>query len=283
LIVVEQNGRPRCIAPWFAEHGMVFNICPEDQLDFVGRASGPQEVALILRCVLEAVPGFQGLKLYFIPRSSPTMEILRSAADSLGFVSFEENVLALPRLDLADQPDLAIRHTRKKSLLRHENYFRRTGLLQVHHMSTAADIRPQLEEFFAQHIARRGVTASPSLFLELRQRDYYHDVVTTIGPKGWLRFTRIDWNGRAIAFHFGLSYRGRYLFGIPSFDIALSQHSPGEVLLRQLLLAAIEEKANSFDFGIGDEAYKYRFATSEARLVTCGIYPKSSCEREGPR
>ena len=151
----------------------------------------------------------------------------------------------------------------------------------MHHTSTAADIRPQLEDFFAQHNARRGATESPSLFAEPRQRDYYHNVVTTIGPKGWLRFTRIEWNGRAIAFHLGLSYRGRYLFGIPSFDIELAQHSPGEVLLRQLLLAAIEEKASTFDFGIGDEAYKYRFATSEAQLVTWGIYPKSMCAREG--
>ena len=86
----------------------------------------------------------------------------------------------------------------------------------------------------------------------------------------------LTWNGRAIAFHFGLSYRRRFLFGIPSFDIELQDHSPGEVLLRQLILAAIEEGATVFDFGPGEEAYKYRFATSEVRLVTWGIYPKQS-------
>ena len=45
---------------------------------------------------------------------------------------------------------------------------------------------------------------------------------------------------------FGASYAGRYLFGIPSFAIEFSRHSPGEVLLRQLILAAIEEGAESF-------------------------------------
>ena len=283
LIVVERNGRPACIAPWFVEHGMVFNICPEDQLDFVGRLSGPNEIEALFRYVLEAVPEFQGLKLYFIPQSSPTTEFLKAAANRLDLACFEENAFPSPRLDLAAEPELAIRHTRKKSLLRHENYFHRMGNLQTHHMSAASEIIPHLEEFFAQHIARRSATPSPSLFAEPKQRDYYHRIVNTIGPKGWLRFSRIDWNGRAIAFHFGLSYRGRYLFGIPSFDIELAQHSPGEVLLRQLLLAAIEEKATTFDFGIGDEAYKYRFATSEVRLVTWGIYPKSSSQREGIR
>ena len=92
---------------------------------------------------------------------------------------------------------------------------------------------------------------------------------------GWLRFTCITWNDRPIAYHFGLCYRGRYLFGIPSFAIDLARYSPGEVLLRQLLIAAIEEGAHTFDFGIGDEAYKYRFATDVVQLRTWGLYPQS--------
>ena len=97
-----------------------------------------------------------------------------------------------------------------------------------------------------------------------------------IGPTGWLRFTRVEWNDRPIAFHFGLCFHRRFLYGIPSFDIAMERHSPGNVLLRHLLLAAIEEDAAVFDFGLGEEEYKYGFATGEVRLVTLGIYPKSS-------
>jgi hypothetical protein len=52
--------------------------------------------------------------------------------------------------------------------------------------------------------------------------------------------------------------------------------TPGEVLLRQLIRAAVEEGADVFDFGIGDEAYKYRFATGQEQLITWGIYPMSS-------
>jgi CelD/BcsL family acetyltransferase involved in cellulose biosynthesis len=283
LIVVEQDGHPICIAPLFADHGMIFNICPEDQLDFIGRAPGTHAMEAILECMLDRVPDFQGLRLYFVPQSSPTNESLRIVADHLGLVCFEENAFSSPRLDLTAEPALAISKTRKKSLLRHENHFRRTGQLSVRHTSSEAEILPQLDEFFSQHIARRSATHAPSLFVEPRQREYYRSIVTKIGPKGWLRFTRIEWNSRAIAFHFGLSYRGRYLFGIPSFDIELARHSPGEVLLRQLMLDAIDEKATTFDFGIGDEAYKYRFATSEERLVTWGVYPRSLCQREGPQ
>jgi CelD/BcsL family acetyltransferase involved in cellulose biosynthesis len=276
LVLVERDAELLCIAPLFAEHGMVFNICPEDQLDFIGNVAAPEVMEKIFRSLLEYVPDFLGMKLYFIPDTSSTGAYLVQAAEQFGLACFQENCLAAPRLDITAQPNLATRHTRKKSLVRHENYFRRTGQLAVQHTRDAADILPQLDEFFSQHITRRNATPNPSLFLDTNQRDYYRNIVTSIGPKGWLRFTRLDWNGRAIAFHFGLSYHGRFLFGIPSFDVDLQRHSPGEVLLRQLLLAAIDEGATVFDFGPGEEAYKYRFATSQVRLVTWGIYPKSS-------
>jgi CelD/BcsL family acetyltransferase involved in cellulose biosynthesis len=276
LMLVERDGQTLCIAPLFAEHGMVFNICPEDQLDFIGNVSGTEVMVEVIQSLFEYAPDFQGMKLYFIPATSSTGVYLEQAAERLGLACFQEDCRAAPRLDIAAQPDLATLHTRKKSLVRHENYFRRTGQLAVKHTRDAADILPQLDEFFSQHIARRNATPDPSLFVDPNQREYYRSIVTSIGPKGWLRFTRLDWNGRAIAFHFGLSYHGRFLFGIPSFDVEFQRHSPGEVLLRQLLLAAIEEGATVFDFGPGEEAYKYRFATSQVRLVTWGIYPKPS-------
>ncbi|MCI0334734.1 MAG: GNAT family N-acetyltransferase [Planctomycetes bacterium] len=275
LILVERQGEPQCIAPLFADNGMVFNICPEDQLDIVGHVRTPDVLEAIIETACECVPAFQGIRLYFIPDISPTGAYLEQAAERLGLDFVQEAILAAPQIDIDTCRDAAIACTRKKSLLRHENYFRREGRLEVQHARTADRILPQLDAFFEQHIARRAATPQPSLFLDRRQRDYYRSIVANIGPTGWLRFTRIDWNERAIAFHFGLSYRRRFLFGVPSFDIELRDRSPGEVLLRQLILAALDEGATIFDFGPGEEAYKYRFATREVRLVTWGLYPKS--------
>jgi CelD/BcsL family acetyltransferase involved in cellulose biosynthesis len=88
-----------------------------------------------------------------------------------------------------------------------------------------------------------------------------------------LRFTRVDWNDRPIAFHFGFCHAGRFLWYKPSFAIDLARRSPGEVLLRHLLLAAAAEGATAFDFGLGNEAFKHRFATHTRRVRTWGLYP----------
>lgn len=275
LVVIEEVSRHVCVAPLFADDGMVFNICPEDRLDLIGEVSS-ENVEAIIRCAMERVPNFQGLRLYFVPQGSPTGSCLQQAADRLGFICAQESSFPSPTLEISARPDAAAACTRKKSLLRHENYFRREGRLTIDHTNTAEEILPQLDEFFEQHIARRAATPNPSLFVDARQRDYYRSIATNIGPTSWLRFTRVEWNGRPIAFHFGASYAGRYLFGIPSFAMEFERRSPGEVLLRQLILAAVKEGAKVFDFGIGDEAYKYRFATGNEQLVTWGVYPKSS-------
>ena len=132
---------------------------------------------------------------------------------------------------------------------------------------------PHLDSFFAQHIARWQATPFPSLFREPAQRQFYRTLSTQAADTGWLRFTRLDWDGHPIAFHFGACYEGSYLWYKPSFDVELARQSPGEVLLRQLLLAAMVEGAETFDFGLGDEAFKQRFATRTERVRNWGLYP----------
>ena len=276
LILAERDGQPVALAPLFAESGMIFNLCPEDNLDFIGDISDPLILDAILEKARSLISDFLGFRFYFIPDASRTGARLQEAASRLGLVCHDEGDIPSPMIDIAGQPDVALAATRKKSLLRHERYFTREGDLEVLHLKNGMDILPHLDEYFQQHIARRATTDAPSLFLNPIQCAYYRKLTEEISPTGWLRFTRVNWNGKPIAFHYGLCYQGRYLFGVPSFDVELSRFSPGEVLLRQLLLASISEGAKTFDFGVGDEAYKYRFATHVNRLRTWGLYQTSS-------
>ena len=72
---------------------------------------------------------------------------------------------------------------------------------------------------------------------------------------------------------FGFCYGGSYIYYKPTFAIEFAKRSPGNVLLRNLLLAALEEGANIFDLGLGAEAYKERFATNTQFVRNWGLYP----------
>jgi CelD/BcsL family acetyltransferase involved in cellulose biosynthesis len=281
LVVAEREGSPVAIAPLYADSRMIFFVGSNtaDYLDFIGNISDPEVLDALLETARDSASDFLGFHFYKVLERSPTAGLLRESAHRLGLTCLEKKTWPAPGLDLASQPEMGTAHTRKQSLLRHERYFRREGSLEVRHLSDGEAIHPYLEEFFQQHISRWANTPYPSDFLDPAWRGFYETLTRVAAHTGWLRFTRIEWEGRAIALHYGFCYHGNYLWYKPAFDIGLARRSPGEVLLRQLLLAAMAEGAAVFDFGLGDEPFKCRFATHVRHVRSWGLY---SSEVAGP-
>lgn len=276
--IEKESDRPVAFAPFYADSGMIYLVGSgaSDYLDLIGDVSGDR-LPRMLRAASDQVSDFQGVVFYHLPESSLTTTLLQAAAQTLGWRLFEEAEQSAPAMDLIAHPAEALAATRKKSLIRHENALRKAGYVEVHHFRTGSEIAPQLDPFFEQHIARWAATPYPSLFLNAKNRAFYRRLCEIAGDTGWLRFTRVDLDGRAVAYHFGFCYRGIYLWYKPTFDIQLAKLSPGEVLLRQLLLAAVNENAKVFDFGLGDEAFKARFATHVNKVRNWGLYPPEKC------
>jgi CelD/BcsL family acetyltransferase involved in cellulose biosynthesis len=271
LIAAEQEGRVVALAPFYAESGMVYFVGSSfelDCLDFVGDVSQPPVLDALLETARARAPGFLGFRLYFVP--DRTSNWLQVAAARLGLSCYAEDEMRAPVLDLAGQPATL---ADKKSLARYERRLRQEGQLEVQHLSDGEAILPHLEPFFDQHVARWEGTGNPSRFLNAGSRAFFERLTRVAAHTGWLRFTRIDWRGRPIAFHYGFCYRGRFYWGTPAFAVDLARHSPGQVLLRRLLLAARDEGARVVDFGTGDAPFKLRFATRFHHLGTWGLYP----------
>jgi CelD/BcsL family acetyltransferase involved in cellulose biosynthesis len=77
-------------------------------------------------------------------------------------------------------------------------------------------------------------------------------------------------NGAPLAFHFGFEYRRGFIWYKPTFDIQFASRSPGEVLIKFLLEDAIKKNLEEFDFTVGSESFKYRFANrirSNSRVI----------------
>lgn len=275
VFAIRENEQLNAIAPLFADHGMVFFVGSggSDYLDFIGMAHRPNVLREILETARNSVPGFAGFRFYHLPDESPTGKCLRATAREVGLDCFDEGSLDAPALRFSDWPDGKRAPADKKSLVRHERAMTRIGHLAIEHFSEHRQIEPLLDSFFDQHIRRWKGTATPSLFLDSQQRRFYRTVSEVIASRGWLRFTRVSLDGAPAAFHFGYAFRQTFLWYKPSFDIERAQQSPGEVLLRNLLLQARLENVEFFDFGLGDEDFKSRFATRVNTVRTWGLYP----------
>lgn len=277
LLLAVKDDQPISIAPLFADGGMLFFVGSggSDYLDFIGDTGDPEIIIGLLSLAIENTPGLLGCRFYHLHASSSTQQTLVIVAKKLGWDCFDEGGMVCPVLSIKDFPELAKAATEKKSLLRHEGWFKRNGGIEIKHYNHSKDILSHLDAFFEQHIARWAVTPYPSLFLDPLQRQFYIKLCETASDTGWLRFTIVYWQQQSIAFHFGMHYNRSFLWYKPTFDIALAKQSPGEVLLRQLLLRAIDEGADYFDFGLGDEAFKDRFASNTPTVTNIGLYPSS--------
>ena len=276
LLLVERDGKAVTLAPMFCDGGMIFFVGSggSDYLDFIG-SNDTDVLKAVFETATERLPQALGFRFYHVPDSSRTGERLSQVAAEVGLVCFNEGSLAAPALDLRREVNGELPATQKKSLLRHEKFFRQSGQLELCKVESSQELSANLSPFFDQHVARWASTPFPSLFVENRQRAFYRALVARAADAPWLRFTRLDWNSRPIAYHFGFHYCGSYMWYKPSFDIEVARRSPGEVLLRQLLFAAVDEQAEVFDFGLGDEPFKQRFATRVNHVTTWGCYPAS--------
>lgn len=275
LIMVKRDGRPVALAPLFAEGGMVFFVGSggSDYLDFLGNTSDSAVLDLILETAREMCPGFVGFRFYLVPDDSPTGSRLQAAAERLGLEYFDEGDMVAPALMLDQPAGAGLAAANKTRLVRYERYLKTEGNLRITHLTQGNAILPHLDEFFAQHIARWESTDYPSLFRDPAQTKFYRLLCSANENTSWLRFTRLDLDDRPIAFHFGFCCERSYLCYKPTFAVEMEKRSPGQVLLRQLILAAANEGAHTFDFGLGDEAYKRRFANRFQRVRTWGLYP----------
>jgi CelD/BcsL family acetyltransferase involved in cellulose biosynthesis len=150
--------------------------------------------------------------------------------------------------------------TNKSSLRRHYNWFRKAGDLRFHRCASQSEIYQYLDRFFDQHLARREFAGTYSQFQCPDQRDFFVNLVESLFPQGWLKFDVLLFNGEPLAFHFGFEYRNRFIWYKPTFDVAYANRSPGEVLIKSLLEDAVNRGLEEFDFTVGSEPFKFRFA-----------------------
>lgn len=236
-----------------------------DYCDLIVDPEFPGAVAALLDAVCDAAAPLQRIDLSHLPAASPNrarvLEFL--AGRGLHCRSRVEQLAPARRLD---DPAADRRAADKQSLKRHTRHFRKAGELSFVRLDEGDAVLGRLDAFFEQHIARWARTPTPSQFHDPAQRLFYRALVRNLLPPGWLKFDVLSWNGEPLAFHLGFEYRRRFIWYKPTFDVRHAAHSPGEVLIKHLLEDAIDRRLEEFDFTVGAEPFKLRFANVIRRI-----------------
>ncbi len=108
-------------------------------------------------------------------------------------------------------------------------------------------------------------------YLATGNRDLFADpahvrLFSELTRRGALSVSALCAGERVVAAHLGVLAAGRFYYWIPAYDPGLRSYSPGRLLLESLVELSRERGDREFDFLLGDEPYKWQYAT-HTRLV----------------
>jgi CelD/BcsL family acetyltransferase involved in cellulose biosynthesis len=110
------------------------------------------------------------------------------------------------------------------------------------------------------------------MFSQSAYQDFYRSL-SQVCPFEWLDCPTLELNGKVIAASFVWRYNSKLLDLTPAFDPDYSAFAPGTVLLRYMIEDSFgDEQIGEYDFGWGDDAYKFDWTTTErqARRLLIG-------------
>jgi len=273
LVAAELDGRIFAIAPLFAIEGMIFfaGAGVSDYLDFIGNLGSSDTLAAMLEAARGQVPGFCGFRFHHLPKSSRTPALLRAAAPRLGLECHFVDDIAAVDVDLVGQRERVL-ETINRSMRKREEKLHRNGTLEIRQVKDVDAIRGLLPTFYALHVARWESKAEVSQFALPGQRAFLELFMESVADQEWTRFLWLEWNGEFLGAEVDWYYRGTHYSGPWCFALERAKFSPGQVLLRQSVLAALDAGLHTFDLGTGDQTYKLRLPARIRKCETWALY-----------
>jgi hypothetical protein len=132
------------------------------------------------------------------------------------------------------------------------------------------DERPEaMETCFSWKGAQYISTGGRDLFSDRRNTELFR----ALRRAGALAVSTLSAGGRLIAAHLGAIADGSLYWWVPAYDPAYAKYSAGRLMLESMLEQSHALGHKQFDFLIGDEDYKWHYATHNREIGPLGTPP----------
>lgn len=231
-----------------------------DYNDIIAPANRAQIIELILTLIIDRPENIKKFRFMNIPETSDTGEIIRGIFRAHDMKNIYVTSTQTPTLIMHGATPSPRDILKKYSVRRPFNYFSKAGIVAYRYVVDKNEGERLLDLFFEQHIKRCSIATYGSLFKKEKNRLFYKALFFKLLPVGWVLFSVLELNGNPIAFHYGFDYQSKLIWYKPSFDINYQNHSPGILLMRFLILHALDTGRSELDLTIGNEPFKARFS-----------------------
>lgn len=271
-VLVRDDGRLIAIAPLRRRRRVVSGF-GEGVTDYGGflLAEDPEKgVSGVWTALREGETHADRLALDPLPVNSPTLSGWCSLLDGLGWPYWVWPTYQAPAVRWPDgwEAYWAGRKAKlKANLRRRRRSLESLGEVTITHCASEGELDALWPETQRLHRARWRGRHTRSLFTHPLGQQFYRAVASAFLHLGWLDLAFLCLDGRPIAFHYGFRYKRRYYYYIPAFDPDYAAYAPSTQLMIYLMQRAWETGCEVFDFLIGDEPYKYDWATEDQQTV----------------
>lgn len=249
------------------------------QLEFLGQDSGADE----LDCLLHPeAPPDTAARLLQAGLHQRHWHLLRlESADAAGALAGlfprerRERAVLLPTLTLPGSLEaLLAGHSanfRSEIRRRRRRFAAQWPQAQLECAATPGAVRRALEHLFRLHNLRRAQKDDMGIFESARLRAFHLRAAAALAAQGVARVYLLHSGDTVLAalygFEAGTAAARRFLYFQSGFDPAVTQLSPGTVLLSAVIEDCMMRGLQRFDFLRGDEPYKFRWTQEEHASV----------------
>jgi CelD/BcsL family acetyltransferase involved in cellulose biosynthesis len=142
------------------------------------------------------------------------------------------------------------------------------GEVRFRHIERADQVVPAVGMLAALHARRWNDQYTSTIFSSSTAgQRFYGEACRRYQERGLLDLTLLEVDGHAVAGSIGFVDRGTYYYYLPAWDPDLATLAPSSLLLAHVIERAYESGLHRFDFMLGEEPYKARWATGERHTV----------------
>lgn len=234
--------------------------------DYCDVLAAPGSQPLVLNAFLRELrrQGIDEVVLTNVPEHSPTVPAVHEAAKTAGFRVVGLVVGDCPVVRLGTGEARSALHkelTRKRRLKEKLSALRKLGSVELDCWRDAGALRAALPGFVRAHTERFEASGRQGPYSDPDKQQFLTSALEALAATGEARMFRLRLDETPLAWAIVFVTGKRWLWYMPTFAASHTRFSPGLLLLRMVIEAALaDDQAEIVDLGMGDEDYKTRFA-----------------------
>jgi CelD/BcsL family acetyltransferase involved in cellulose biosynthesis len=190
------------------------------------------------------------MRLIEVPEGARAWKLFEAFAGA-GFPVGTYESLQSPYIPLKktwDEQQATLQSKFKANVRRRRKKLEEKGQVTVERIERGQELEAKLDEGYALEASGWKGARGTAIAQDKGTRGFYSELARTAAYQNELSlyFMRVD--GRAVGFHYGLTWDDRYFLLKPGYDEALRECSPGQLLMEEVLKDCVSRGLREFDF-----------------------------------